>query len=172
MFEISSLEFNVGDTSSQKDKKKDDSNSKKDGKHTGSSDQSSVRNPDTGRGTITITKSIDYSSPLLFRYCVDKKLNDEQPIDWIIVYCKEAGDDSGDPWLRLEFREVGVTSFTWDLDPAANAEEAVKMEKITFSFETMRIYYAQQLGTGKHKAPMTNFWNFAKPNEDVAPITS
>src|SRR5262249_32692320 len=77
MFEIASLEFETGATSSDdKNKGKKDAGNKKQQQQqhpTPNSSSSTANDQDTRKGKITVTKSIDYASPDLFRYCCEKK---------------------------------------------------------------------------------------------------
>src|SRR5437762_3217479 len=78
--------------------------------------------------------------------------------------------EADNDWVRLEFRKVFVTDFSWSLDPASSADEAMKMETIKLTFETMRIEYCQQRRTGLHDALHAGSWNFANPQLSVTPI--
>jgi len=105
MFEITSLQFNVGDTTSQMD----DSDPETDGSHSRSqrgsgkrhgSGQSMAKHGETSGGEITIEKAIDQTSPVLFRHCVEKGQPGSQgnkKIAWAVVYLREAGESSGRP---------------------------------------------------------------------------
>jgi type VI secretion system Hcp family effector len=178
-FEISSIDFHTGTTSSS-GKKKIRQRDKKTGNivevevpdtdsHGSGSGTASTNDPATRKGEVTITKAIDSSSPALFQRCCAQK-----KISWGIITIREPGDNpegsSKNPWLTIEFRELAIKDFTWDVDPAATGDEALKMEKITFEFETMYVVYQHQLATGHHDAPSMNFWNFAHPGEKVDEI--
>src|SRR5262249_9366358 len=120
----------------------------------------------TDKGTITVSKSIDYASPDLFVYCANKK-----PMDWAIIYLRESGEESTHPWLRLEFTKVYVKDFKWSLDPGASGEEAMKAETLTLEFEKMLIKYYPQTKTGEHKAMKMGYFNYVQPGDTVAEIT-
>jgi len=127
---------------------------------------SSAVDDKTDKGTITVSKSIDYASADLFVYCANKK-----PMDWAIIYLRESGEESTHPWLRLEFTKVYVKDFKWSLDPGASGEEAMKAETLTFEFEKIMIKYYPQESTGKHQPMKMGFFNYVQPGDTVAEIT-
>jgi len=174
MFEIFSLSFDVGGTTSNTNEqtiKKNGETFKFKLPPAQNVHKSSANDPETRKGKITVSKAIDLSSPDLFRYCCEKK-----PIDWAIILIREAGEDAGDglctdnPWLRLELTKVHVTDFSWDLDPGASGDEANKTEKLVLEFETIMIFYSRQQLLGGHDSAKTNRWNFAKGDASVDPI--
>ena len=167
MFEIASFEFNVGDTSSAT------ANS---APASGSTNAKAVPNKttpsasaggdqETGKGSFTIKKSIDYASPSLFRRCCHKIA-----ISWAVITFREAGDYTREPWLMLEFRELLMKTFNWNIEQTATAEDSMQMETITFEFEGMLIYYQQQKRDGSHAPMQTGSWDFAKHQVHVDPI--
>ncbi len=101
-----------------------------------------------------------------FGACVEKK-----PINWGVIVVREPGDASKTPFLTLEFRKLRVKSFSWDLDAAEGGEGAMKIESISFEFDTILIQYSQQKTDGSHAPPKTNRWNFAGQNGDVDALT-
>ena len=129
-----------------------------------SQSQSTATDSATKKGTITITKSIDYASPDLFRYCVNKgKLE----IPWAIISVREAGEESEYPWLRIELQTVQVHDFRWSLDPGAGGEKA---ETVTFEFQKILIFYYQQEAAGTHMPKKTAGFNYNDQNDKVDPI--
>jgi type VI secretion system Hcp family effector len=126
----------------------------------------SSQDPETRYGTVSINKAIDKSSPDLFRYCCAKTV-----MDWAIIYIREAGESNKNPWLRLEFRDVIVTSFTWDIDPGGSGDDLNKAEKLDLEFHTMYVKYWHQTPSGEHPEEKHGMWNFADQNGSVTPVT-
>jgi type VI secretion system secreted protein Hcp len=173
-FEISSIDFHVGATASAATKTVTTKDKKTGNTVTvqvpdGSSAKTAASgDQDTRKGEVTITKSIDQSSAALFQRCCEKK-----KVTWGILTIREPGDNPDgprNPWLTLELRELSIKDFSWDVDPAASGDEAMKMEKITFEFEQMYIRYQRQDPSGLHKAKSVGSWDFAKSVVHVAEI--
>jgi len=122
---------------------------------------------------FTIKKEIDSASPVLFRLCCKQTV-----IDWAIISLCEAGEivnpdisTKRKPWLVLEFQQLTVEEFNWDLNPAASGDEVKEQETITFKFAKIRFKYFGQGKTGQHDVPMkTIAWNQQdKDNRDDVP---
>jgi type VI protein secretion system component Hcp len=129
----------------------------------------------TKKGTVTVTKAIDKSSPDLFRYCtnLDESGKNKLKFDWAVVYIRKAGDP-GRPWLRIEFTGnppdggVFVTDFKWSVDPDAAGEEAMKAETVTFQFDRVLIKYYKQDASGQILPDFTtSHFNYADPTAGV-----
>jgi type VI protein secretion system component Hcp len=169
MFEITNFAIDVGEATAGK-KKKDKNKPKKKGSDDDDDDSDDV-DDDSGR-KFTIQKSIDYASPDLFRRCCENHHDKtEGIIAWAMIFFREAGDISKNPYLTIEFRKLQVISFAWDLDPAEGGEAAGKVEKIGFKFETILINYTPQMSTGAHDVTVHGMWNFAENSVQVEPIS-
>lgn len=130
-----------------------------------STDGASSPDSDTKFGKIGLSKAIDYSSPDLFRYCCNKTV-----MDWAILYVREAGDQSAQPWLRVELTKVMITNFAWNLEPGGAGDELNKTEQIELEFQKLLMAYSIQDPTGQHDGEKQGMWNYADQNGKVDPI--
>jgi type VI protein secretion system component Hcp len=179
MFEVFSISFQTGDTSSHAGTMvgKDSQGKKITLQNTNNTQQKAGPPQDAGDnrvGKLTFEKPIDKSSPFLFRYCCEKTV-----MPWAIIYIREAGEEpapgaSTIPWLRIEMQQVKIIDFSWDIDPGAGGDEVNKAEKIQFSFDTMLVCYSEQSIRGRHEqvSSATNMWNFADQTGEVPAIPS
>jgi type VI secretion system Hcp family effector len=161
-FEITKFDFGAS-TNTEPDK---DTDSKpKDGQQ--KAGKTTAAHKESTKGNFTITKAIDKGSPDLFLACVKKK-----KLDWAIICLRETGEVNRKPFLVLEFTNLRVTSFKWDLTPG-DAESAASMETVDFDFETILIKYSQQMKTGDHIPVKLKGWNYPdnKPYQTELPWT-
>jgi len=119
--------------------------------------------------TFSISKFIDKASPDLFLACCKKTL-----IQWCIISIRETGELTTDkgvrkPYLVIEFQNLHVASFKWDMSPG-DSEEAPSQETIDFDFETILIKYSRQDRTGEHVPVKIKGWNRPLHNENVAQL--
>ncbi len=113
--------------------------------------------------TFTISKAVDYSSPDLFQLCVT-----QDKIKWAVVSFREAGDPSRKPWLVLEFFDVYIDNFSWNLNPEVSGEEIKTQESLTFTFGSVIMKYMSQDVSGNHpKPPNMKGWNQKEHKIDV-----
>jgi type VI protein secretion system component Hcp len=167
-FEIASFSFGV---SAEKDDKDASKGTPKPGT-TGA--PASGTNASTTKGTasiaeptvgkFTIKKYIDKSSPDLFVTCLKKKT-----IKWGIISVRETGEENRSPYLVLEFTNLTVDSFHWDLNPG-DPESAAETETVDFSFETILIKYSRQERSGSHQVVKIKGWNRNSHNDSVDEI--
>jgi type VI secretion system Hcp family effector len=108
--------------------------------------------------SFTIAKYIDKGSPDLFLACCKKN-----KIAWCIISIRETGEVNRKPYLVLEFRNLQVVKFDWNLNPGE--PESAGMETVGFDYETVLIKYSRQDVSGAHRVVKMKGWNFA--NHDV-----
>ncbi len=158
-FEIASFNFTHSPDDSESGTK--DAGAKT-AKGSSAADRTSSANKGSSKPSFTIQKGLDYASPNLVRRCCDRKI-----IDWGIVYFREMGDPGRIPYLVLEFGQLHILKFDWQMEAGAQGEEAAKVESITFEFETLLIKYAKQSATGTHEPAHINMWNFKGNDNQV-----
>jgi len=119
--------------------------------------------------TFTIKKAIDSASPILFRLCCQQK-----PIDWAVISLREAGEEDNPdtgvkrkPWMILEFHDLHVDKFGWELSPAASGDDIKEQESVDFSFTKVLFKYFGQEKEGTHSAPLIIGWDQASKESDV-----
>jgi type VI protein secretion system component Hcp len=101
---------------------------------------------------ITVKKPVDSASADLFMLCCK-----HEPIEWGVITMREAGEPK--PWLIIEFSEMYIDSFNWDIDPDASGDAPKSFENLSFTFATMVIKYFPQIETGEHVRPKIKGWN-------------
>jgi type VI protein secretion system component Hcp len=114
--------------------------------------------------SFTIKKAVDAASAGLFQLCCL-----QQKIDWGVITLREQGEDPRKPWLILEFNDVFIDEFTWDVEPGAAMDEAKEQETIKFSFGTILVKYWAQKSGGGHQAIAIKGWN--RQTHQPNPIT-
>jgi type VI secretion system Hcp family effector len=113
---------------------------------------------------FTITKYIDKGSPDLFLACCKKTL-----IAWGILTIRESGEEERKPYLQIEFQNLHVVSFNWELNPG-DVESASQMETVEFDYQTVLIKYLRQERSGRHEAVKMKGWNRDLHNEAVGQV--
>lgn len=127
--------------------------------------------------TFTIKKAIDSASPTLLRLCCQqaKHTDPADPIEWAFISLREAGElpKSGTqrkPWLVIEFYDLYIDEFSWEMNPNASGDEIKDQETIKFTFGKIRIKYFAQDETGAHSVPMKQVeWNQEKKSTSDIP---
>jgi type VI secretion system secreted protein Hcp len=157
-FEVATFKIGV---SAAADEDEDDGHKKKAAHkpHHGSKSGASIKEPTLQN--ITISKFIDKASPDLFLACCKKN-----KIHWAIVSVRETGEENRNPYLVIEFRNLHVTSFSWDVNPG-DPEAAATMETVEFDYETVLLKYSRQDLTGEHPVVKMKGWNRPLHNDDV-----
>jgi len=123
-----------------------------------------AKNTQTTIREFTVKKAIDAASPNLFQCaCAQNKMT------WAVITLREAGDPSRQPWLIVEFTDLFVQSFNWELEPAASGDEVKGQETVTFRFSTIKFKYSPQTKTGEHGAMKISAWNRLNHTPDGVP---
>jgi type VI secretion system Hcp family effector len=160
-FEIASFKFDVSAEDEDK-KKKDDAPKHGHGKVASGTKEAT-------KGKFSISKYIDKGSPDLFLACCKKT-----EIAWAIISVRESGETATrkirrKPYLVLEFRNLHVTSFSWEMNPG-DTEAAASMESVSFDYESVLIKYSRQDLAGAHQVVKMKGWNFVDHTKDVHEI--
>jgi type VI protein secretion system component Hcp len=124
----------------------------------------SIAEPTVGK--FTIKKYVDKASPDLFLVCLKKKT-----IKWGIISVRETGEEPRNPYLVLEFTDLTVDSFHWDMNPG-DPESAAETETVDFSFQTILIKYSRQEKSGAHQVVKMKGWNRNTHNDSVSELDS
>ncbi|HWY87018.1 MAG TPA: type VI secretion system tube protein Hcp [Gemmataceae bacterium] len=119
----------------------------------------SIAEPTVGK--FTIKKYVDKASPDLFLTCLKKKT-----IKWGIITVRETGEEQRKPYLVLEFTDLTVDSFHWDMNPG-DPESSAETETVDFSFQTILIKYSRQEKSGAHQVVKMKGWNRNTHNDSV-----
>jgi type VI protein secretion system component Hcp len=115
---------------------------------------------------FTVNKWIDAASPDLFLAHVN-----QTKLSWAVITLREQGEHRR-PWLILEFRNLYVDEFTWNVEPGVSVEEAKAQEVVKFSFGAILFKYAPQKPTGGHEPMSVKHWNREHPDQDVPELSS
>jgi type VI secretion system Hcp family effector len=161
-FEISMFKFGVSAAADDSSAQPAGAGAKPVGAASGGKAAAAIKEPTLQN--ITISKYIDKASPDLFLACCKK-----DKIDWAIISIRETGEVNRKPYLVLEFRNLHVTSLTWDLNPG-DTEQAATMENVEFDYETILIKYSRQDVSGEHRVVKMKGWNRPLHNESVAEL--
>lgn len=140
---------------------------------------------------FTIKKRIDESSADIYRlFCWGKCKGDSKTskakdfqkkslIEWAVITIRRTGtlpDATGkrQPWLVLEFTDLRVKEFSWDLNPGASGDDLNEQETVKFEFKTINYKYYEQEMTGEHFMAREFQWDFedvgAKVDDEIQEI--
>jgi type VI protein secretion system component Hcp len=114
--------------------------------------------------SFTVRKGIDRASSDLFLLCCQQK-----KIQWAVITFREAGDPDKKPWLVLEFTDLYLDEFSWEMNPAASGDEVKEQETVKFSFGTILVKYTPQAQSGEHQFMTVKGWNRHKHATDPVP---
>jgi type VI secretion system Hcp family effector len=168
-FEISKFEFGVSASGDDPTKKGAQAPGARPTPGASSSGQAAATSKEPTLQNFKVSKHIDKASPDLFLACCKKNM-----IAWAIISVRETGELNRKPYLVLEFTNLHVVSFSWDLSPgeAAEAESAAAMETVEFDYETILIKYARQDLSGEHRVVKMKGWNRPLHNDSVGELAA
>jgi type VI secretion system Hcp family effector len=161
-FEISYFGFEAN----TEDEEDDSSSSTSSTSSTNNSAPQAAGHAKTNLKYITVHKWIDAASPDLFVAHVN-----HTKLLWAVITLREQGGNR-EPWLILEFRNLFVDEFNWEVDPGVSVEEAKNQETVKFRFGAILIKYAAQKPTGGHERLKVQHWNREHPDQDVPELHS
>jgi type VI secretion system Hcp family effector len=160
-FEISKFSFDVSDTVATKSTTTPGAQQKP-GAQPPPAAKSADKHKQPDISKVTITKFIDKASPDLFLACLKKT-----PMKWAVISIRESGETGGMPWLIIEFQDVTIVGFKWDMTPGEEKEGAAAQETIEFDFKTILIKYSRQGREGQHHPIKMKGWRRAEHDEEV-----
>jgi type VI secretion system secreted protein Hcp len=107
---------------------------------------------------FSIVKVTDKSSPTLFlNCCLGKHFN-----KMTLAVQKSTGNNTGEVYLQMDFKNVFVTSLAWSGSGGAGATASdTPHETVSFSYEEVKLSYKPQGADGKLGSQIISGWNVA-----------
>jgi len=102
---------------------------------------------------MTLTKKVDKSSPVLFKYCCDGKHFKEGTMT-----VRKAGGGSPVEYLKVNMKEIIISN----ISTGGSGGDDTVMETVSLNFAEVHVVYTPQKPDGSPDAEVKQGWNIAK----------